>query len=580
MNINEIINNIVNSVDRTWPKLYQIRYAYVELGKYLQKNTDFFFSVDKKLGENNLTYDEIAAIYNEEVVLSTEVICKSASVILKSVLDRLGIQSKLVKSINNVMEYSDGERDLLINHWMLAVNDGENEYFCTLSSDLPYIQMGMETKHFGVNIPYVKELNDGTSIHVYEGEEIKHSVLSHEQLKKIDIDIKYIRDYYRYDESNQVSKDWNLQYSNASLNMLRDSVRGNKLFNDLEINRTDFHNNLMTFKGENDRTISFYNEPISSLTEGDWNKWIKLVCAEVLKKINEILGYDIYPIPPLESRDWNYEAWLLSLATKIENDIYQFFGLYKDEIREIEVQVDNFKYNKWSKKLKQKLDFGQMYDSENLIMILDKMNALVNCIRSKGKNGNINSLFQALSYHFIPMENLYENNIDENGKLSSYYIANKFEEMFEKVFSCNGETTDINRMSYSEQVVIIKEVLTVMFPEITVQNSSMIREYNESYSPVLNRIQLYPIKNKDTGEYSLIFSVISDGDYDDIYFYYDMKTNDFGVCNIFDINDNFIFVSDRMKNRLGIDDLENVEDTDEYDDLSYWGELEEQGIKK
>ena len=73
MNINEIISNIVNSVNKNWPKLYQIRYAYVELGKYLQKNTDFFFSVDKKLGQNNLTYDEIAAIYNEEVVLSTEV---------------------------------------------------------------------------------------------------------------------------------------------------------------------------------------------------------------------------------------------------------------------------------------------------------------------------------------------------------------------------------------------------------------------------------------------------------------------------------------------------------------------------
>lgn len=580
MNINEIISNIVNSVNKNWPKLYQIRYAYVELGKYLQKNTDFFFSVDKKLGQNNLTYDEIAAIYNEEVVLSTEVICKSASILLKSILDRLGIQSRLVKSINNVMNYSDGERDLLINHWMLAVNDGENEYFCTLSSDLPYIQMGMETKHFAVNIPYVKELTDGTLVHVYEGEEIKHSVLSFDQLKKVDTEIKYIKDYYRYDESNQVSKEWNLQYSNASLNMLRDSVRGNKLFNDLEIGRTDFHNNLMTFEGENGRLVSFYEEPISSLSDGDWNKWIKLVCSEVLKKINEILGYDIYPIPSLESEYWNYESWLLSLSSKIENDIFNFFGLEKDDFHEMEVQVDNFKYNKWSKKLKQKLDFSQLYDSENIIMLLDKMNALVNCIRSKGKNGNINSLFQALSYHFVPRENLYENNIDETGKLSSYYIANKFEEMFEKVFSCNGETTDINRMSYSEQVVIIKEVIAVMFPEITYENSSMLREYNDSYSPVMNRIQLYPIKSKDTGEYSLIFSIISDGDYDDIYFYYDMKNNEFGVCNLLDINDNFIFVSERMKNKLGVEDLENVENTDNYDDFGYWEDYGNSGIKK
>lgn len=561
MNINEIINNIILGVKSEWSSLTKIRYAYVELGKYLQKDTDFFFSVDKKLGENNLSYEEIAAIYNDDVVLSTSVICKSASVLLKTILDRLGIESRLVKSINNVIDYSDGNNDLLINHWMLAVNDGENEYFCTLSSDLPYIQMGMETKHFGVNIPYMKELNDGTTIQVYEGEEIKHSVLGQNELRNIDIEIKYIKDYYRYNESNQSSKDWNLHYSNASFNMLKDAVRGNKLFYELEVGKTDFLNHLMKFEGENGRMISFYEAPISSLTDGDWNKWIKVVCGEVLGKICDILGYDIYPIPTLESNSWNYESWLLSLSSKIEDEIYRQFDLYNDEIKEISIQVDNFKYNKWSKKLKQKLDINGIYDHENIIFILDKLNALVNCIKSKGKNGSMNSLLQSLSYHFINPYNLYENNIDEEGKLSSYYIANKFDEMFERVFSCNETITNFNMMSYSEQVVIIKEVLALMFPEINAENSKMVDEYDERFSPVLNRIQIYPVKSKIDGEYSIIFSVIGDDMDEDFYFFFDLKNNTFNVCNILEINNDYIFVSNRMKSKLGVEDLENVEET-------------------
>lgn len=561
MNINEIINNIILGIKSEWSTLTKIRYAYVELGKYLQKDTDFFFSVDKKLGENNLSYEEIAAIYNDDVVLSTRVICKSASVLLKTILDRLGIESRLVKSINNVIDYSDGNNELLINHWMLAVNDGENEYFCTLSSDLPYIQMGMETKHFGVNIPYMKELNDGTTIQVYEGEEIKHSVLGQEELKNIDIEINYIKDYYRYNESNQPSKEWNLHYSNASFNMLKDAVRGNKLFYELEVGKTDFLNHLMNFEGENGRMITFYDTPISSLTEEDWNKWIKVVCGEVLGKICDILGYDIYPIPTLESNSWNYESWLLSLSSKIEDEIYRQFDLYNDEIKEISIQVDNFKYNKWSKKLKQKLDINGIYDHENIIFILDKLNALVNCIKSKGKNGSMNSLLQSLSYHFINPYNLYENNIDEEGKLSSYYIANKFDEMFERVFSCNETITNFNMMSYSEQVVIIKEVLALMFPEINADNSKMVDGYDERFSPVLNRIQIYPVKSKIDGEYSIIFSVIGDDMDEDFYFFYDLKNNTFNVCNILDINNDYIFVSNRMKSKLGVEDLEDVEET-------------------
>lgn len=560
MNINEVVNEIVLSVKKEWPTLYKIRYVYVILGKYLQKNTDFFFSVDKKLGNFNLSFEEVYSIYNEEVVLSTHVICKSASILMKIVLDRLGIQSRLVKSINNVMEFSKDDKSFSINHWLLAVSDGENEYFCTLSSDLPYIQMGMETKHFGVNIPYRKILPDGSQVQVYEGEEIKHRVLSPERLKEIDIEIHYIKDYYRYNNASQVTKDWNPQYFNAGFHMLRDSMRGNRLFYELEIEKSHFMEKVMNFEGDKGRKISFYDDKVSSLTKKDWDNWIKVICKQVLYKINEILGYSIFPIPPIENKNWNYDAWLLSLSSMIEEDVYQLFNISKEEKRDLRISLPTFTYEKWSKNLKQKIDSSRVYDHENIILLLDKMNALVSSIRTGGgyKTNNIRSLLQAIGFHFIDKEDLFQNNIDENGKLSSYYIANKFYLMFSRIFSCNTMPTDFNKMSYSEQVVIIKEILNLIFPEVNAENFKMAEKYNEKYSPVLNRVQIYPLKNRFNGSYALLFGVIGDETSDDFYFFYDLKSNIFKYCNILEINKEFLFVSNRMKNILGVEDLEDM----------------------
>lgn len=200
MSIDDIINSAISGVKEEWPLIYKIRYVYITLGKFLKKNTDFFFSVDHKLGEMNMSFQDIRDAYSNDDELSESIICKSSSIILKMIYDRLGIKSRLVKSLNNIIEYDDGTNKIDINHRFLAVSDGENEYFCTLSSDLPYIQMGMETKHFGVNIPYFKKIGD-IEQQVYEGEEIKHTVISKELLRKIDIAIGYIKNQYRYDEN-------------------------------------------------------------------------------------------------------------------------------------------------------------------------------------------------------------------------------------------------------------------------------------------------------------------------------------------------------------------------------------------
>ena len=62
MTINEVTDRVISSVDNSWTTLEKIRYVYLAVGKMLSKYTDFFFSVDNKLGEQQLSIDEIEII--------------------------------------------------------------------------------------------------------------------------------------------------------------------------------------------------------------------------------------------------------------------------------------------------------------------------------------------------------------------------------------------------------------------------------------------------------------------------------------------------------------------------------------
>lgn len=561
--INQLIDTVISGIQEDWPTIYKIRYIYLEIGRCLYKDVDFFFSADGKLGEANLSVSEIKEIYNHNIGRSVgkylRVICKSASYILKLAYDKVGIQSELVETNTTITVVSDAE-EIPINHWLLVIYDGDTAYFATLTPDLPYIQMNMDTRHFGSDIPYTRDFN-GKIMQIYKGDEIKHSVISREELKEIDRAIGYINKTYHYNDKGQVDSGWFLQYDNAALYMLRDSLRYNKLFYELEAAESSFYQSLMDFKGENNKFISLMDDDANSLTDEDWICWIKILCGHVLEKIEELLGYEINVLPSINSRHWNYESWLLNLCTQIQYDLFMELNHnVRDDFSDIYINVENFKYNNWSKRVRAR--FGKMnkqFDYNNILVILDKMNALINCVKSKRKNGNFNELFSSLSYHFIDPNHLYENNISEDGYLSNYYIANKFDKVFRKVFNCNELVTDFNKMGYSEKVTIIKDILIMMFPEITKNNSCMLKEYNDNYNAVFNRIQLYPVKSKLDGFYSILFNILGDNKNSDYYFFYNTKTNMFKVSNVLDIYSDYIIVSNRMKNRVSIEDLENID---------------------
>lgn len=556
MTVNELINNAIYGLNDDWPVLYKIRYIYLKMGLYLKKDTDFFFSVDSKLEDQNLSIKELGAIYNNLEGRDGKVICRSASYLLHLAYERAGIKSKMVKSNNNITNVDmDGEH-LDVNHWMLAVYDEfDKAYFVTLSSDLPYVQMGMRTKHFGSNIPYIKETPNGDNVQVYDGDEIKHTVLTDELLEKIDKEIGYIKMYYPYDKENKASESM-LNYEDASFLFIRDAARNNKLYYEIETENTFFFKSLMNFEAANYKKVSFFEtDSFSNMSSQDWEKWIRLMCEFVEDKINYLMPsqFNFSVVLP----NWNYELWLKNLCIRIKDFVLLQLssdGLeYSDEFK-----IDsNFSYKNWSRKLKKKFKVDKNeYEYDSLLLLVDKMNALVSYVKSPGPKNKFMDLFNSLAYHFIDRSSVFEKNIDD-GFVSSHYIANKFFKVFCRHFGCNQLINDFNKMDYSEQIVIIKNVIVEMFPEINSINSCQLEGFNPNYQAILNRIHIYPIKSKEDGSYSMVFNIVGDSKHGDYYYFYNPKTNVFQIANIPQIHMDYIIVSERFKSRL--ESIEDVE---------------------
>lgn len=553
MTINEVTDKVINSVDNSWTTLEKIRYVYLAVGKMLSKYTDFFFSVDNKLGEQQLSMSEIEDIYEDDKSQGDlRIICRSATYILQRIYNELGIKSDLIKSNNNVINYEVDDKSLLINHWFLAVYDDDGKaYFLTLASDLPYIQMDMQTRHFGTNIPYRKMAKNGDFIQVYCGDEIKHTVIDDKTLRDIDIKLGYIKSKYNYDENYRKSSDWHYNYEDAALLMLSNELKSNKLYLELETYTTSFYRKLTEFRN-GDKVISFGETPKDEITPDDWNVWVKKLCKIVHKRLEKIIGYRIVIDKYYDDPEWNYDEWIEEVCKQMQRYVFQ----YSHKTLEYLWVQGEFDYSKWSRAMKKDEDLNYNdLDVDNVMLILDKANTLAKFAMSGKPAKSFMSLFNSLAYHFVKKEYTLEGAM-EYGTVSSKYISHKFRVLFNRIFSCNEEIIDLNKMEYSEQIVIIKMILDRMFPELNGGNAIIDDFYNENYSIVQNRIQVYSLKHKVNGEYAIVFHVLGDSSMGDSYFFYDLKTNEFKIANILRLNREYTIVSDRFKSR--IEEMESI----------------------
>ncbi len=540
LDINTIKHEIIYGVNRNWPDIYKVRYAYLMLGKYLSKDTDFFFSTENKLDELNLSVKEIKQRYNLREGKNNYVTCLSASHILHEILYALNITSYLVKSKNNVIKVDINGEKFDIAHYILAVEADDKKYFVSLSADLPYIQTNMKTHHFGVNIPYIKTLSNGSKEQVYEGEEIKHNVLSEDELREIDIEIGYLKSFYNLDNNGNPTKDARLQYEDSSFDILRKELAGNKLFYNYISQKSRFYQNTYYIKNIGDQEVTLSDLDKIGVSDDDIKYKILEICREIDDTLNNITTLISHSVA-LNDKMFDFDTWLKEKCELLKEYILG------DKVDDEEYKIDdNFDYTAWSRKIRKNKIYND-YEYDNVLSILDKTYALVKQIENKNPN-NIITLLTKLSFHTLNSKAILPGN--KNDFITNYYIANKLYILFPYIFSSNEIITNFNDENYSEKIVIIKKIIEMMFSELNI-NNSRIDGYNDNYNAVFNRIQLYAIKNTKDLSYQIVINVVGDNDRGDYYFLYNPKANTFRYLNFLDIlSKDYIIVSDRLKERI------------------------------
>ncbi len=298
-----IEEEIIKSINPSWNKDEIIRYVYLYVGKYISKNVSFFYSLGRKLDNKNYDYKKIKSTYESKQIRNLSVICKSAAIVLQRIYKKLSIKSNLVETTQfNPFIDEESNETLEVHHWFLAVtSDNDRIYFLTIVPDLFNIQFNMKTEHFANNITYIRVNKKGEEEIQYIGPEIKHTVLSDEELTRIDEKIGYIIPYTVKDGNKQKKYDG---YDNIFIENLRTYVRKNNYLMELGYD-TDFFKDIMNYNVNNMLIEEYLNTKDFSMEEID--KWI-----EYIKERATFYGHN-----PKDDKDVNGK--IIALRTSLQN---------------------------------------------------------------------------------------------------------------------------------------------------------------------------------------------------------------------------------------------------------------------
>ncbi len=572
--IDKITENIISKVPSYFNTLQKIRFVYLELGKYLEKNTDFF--LNDKLDKLSLSKETIDEIYFDNKInvskrnnttVKYQIICKSAALILKNIFDKLNIESVLIHTTGQVDD---------ILHWFLVVKDNEKQYFLTLAADLPYIKNNFPTCHFASNINFfdalgnqsyvisedinfklnkvVKELDDGSFVTGYE---IDHTVLTDEDfLKKLDESIGYGKLYESEDLLNDKAMK-ELFYVQMEENSKVFSIfrKCFKIEDDLFKKTFDITlEEVLNFKKELEDYVQEYlkkelkidsdnaiKEYLVNFLKDEVNVDFNLSYQEIEKKYrNEIRKKN-------KKEKSDYITIIQSIVTL--SDKFDNFIKLKTEYEQLEKNIQNYEYKDD--------DFTYLLQKQ----IIEKEEELDKALKSISID-KLKPILNTLAFCLIKKKLT----ISKNEYVPLEYIVNKFNLMFPLVFDCNFknyQTVPYNSFSiqsYSEQIVIVKQMLKKIFSELSENNCKDMEDYDFHYSPVENRIQTYPLKDKQTGEYCIGFRFGAKAVENTVQYIYIPSSNTLRTRKpIVDLKKYWI-VSQRFNKQLHI--IENIEDLD------------------
>lgn len=169
-NIDEYIEKVRKATEG-FSEEEMIRYIYIDLGKRLSFNLDFFLGNGKTKIQ---IYRQSKRQTIGEALESNIIICKDSSYILEYVLRKLGV------NIVTVVDPNDYRKCAHVYN-IVKPKDGKGNYILDLQVDLENIQAHMRTTEFGKSEA-----------------KWKPDVISRDEIEKIDFKIGYVtkQDYY------------------------------------------------------------------------------------------------------------------------------------------------------------------------------------------------------------------------------------------------------------------------------------------------------------------------------------------------------------------------------------------------
>ncbi len=552
-NLEDLSNLIVQGIDPNWSNLKKIRYTYLTLGQYLEKNTDFFLSVDGKLKDLNLSSERLKELYNAlPNVLDQDwykVICRSAASILQYCLAKIGINSKLIKSTDSSTTFDKG---MEINHWFLAVQDGDKNYFLSLAADLANIKNHFQTEHFARYISYMKkDRKTGEKIQVYEGEKIFETAVSDDVLYQLDQELGYVNTRVVVDnelpitQKKKMPKGSYLVYDDFFLDYILYKQKNNNWFLELEGQKTDFYHEIYQAIPYNFRsaTVSDYQYFIDTV--------LKLCTEQVNILIDNLANRYQTKYQISDTATWKNIVVKLIKQKKLPNE-------YSDdiELKNIRKMVEDVKVL-----VKIKLPrFLDKISNEDYNITDEDIKYIKGIIRDSITN---------ISFYFINTPDLLERKY--NHQISNSYLATKFLTVFSKIFNCNEHVENFNHLSYSEQKEIILKVIPVIFEDDNISEEigrarfiGKQSDYPGSRKPIVNIIRLYTIRNKSDGSYCTVFHfpTYKNGDNveNEIFIKFDIQNNTLTLLKPIELvmlSQNYMIISETLNSR--IQSIENIE---------------------
>ena len=458
--LNKIILNINSHGD--WDNNTKIRYAYLELGKLVSKDAMFFYTIQNNLltqEKDKIQYDfkTVNKIMNTENLFDYKVICRSSAEMLNYIFSKCNINSEIRKFTDKTDYVTDEGKVEIIHYFVVAEGNENKKYFLTLNPDLPNIQLGRRTSHFANHIGYLNEVketdekgNEFISIYPrYEGEEIEHSVMSFDEIKKIDEKLGYVDNKLHEDELNK-------DYTDVFFDMIKEAYKFNDRYMDVSSTQTRFYYDLSNLLNGNmsfDEIIESDYEPseeeikestasfdIKEKSNEEWNDIRRFVLLNVILKV--------------------YNDYDIEITDRVVNGYYEL--------------LDNRKYNEIFNSFKR--DFFRNPENKNKINNLGDTNPLlkvkqVTFLCSKiddyeDKKTDIKTFKNDLQKYIGYVAKLFipELYLPSSIYLSNVYLTHKIMLSFEEIFDI-GHKTKFNDMEIAEQVIIIKELLDSVIQE-------------------------------------------------------------------------------------------------------------------